>query len=124
VWCLLFKSRPVELMLRAGNGFRAGVLQLVTISARLRHFLSARCLHACAYVCPVRFLSLTLSLLLSRSAAVAAPLQENLKELLGDDWTPARVAAMMTEADTKGDGRIGACLRVPDVCEAAAELDA
>jgi hypothetical protein len=36
--------------------------------------------------------------------------QENLKELLGDDWTPARVAAMMTEADTKGDGRIGACV--------------
>jgi Ca2+-binding EF-hand superfamily protein len=33
--------------------------------------------------------------------------QDNLKELLGDDWTPERVATMMRDADTKGDGRIG-----------------
>jgi calcium-dependent protein kinase len=29
---------------------------------------------------------------------------DNLKELLGDDWTPDKAAAMMREADTKGAG--------------------
>ena len=31
--------------------------------------------------------------------------QANLKELLGDDWTPDKAAAMMREADTKGARR-------------------
>lgn len=34
--------------------------------------------------------------------------QEDLKQLLGDDWSPEKVATMFREADTKGDGRIGA----------------
>ena len=33
--------------------------------------------------------------------------RENLKALLGDEWTSAKVDTMMKEADTKGDGRIG-----------------
>ncbi|RYI24808.1 MAG: hypothetical protein EON48_07310 [Acetobacteraceae bacterium] len=35
--------------------------------------------------------------------------KDNLKELLGDDWTAERVEIMMREADSKSDGRIGAC---------------
>jgi calcium-dependent protein kinase len=34
--------------------------------------------------------------------------RDNLKSLLGDDWTPEKADQMMAEADEKGDGRIGA----------------
>ena len=34
--------------------------------------------------------------------------QDNLKHLLGDDWSSEQVAVMFREADAKGDGRIGA----------------
>lgn len=33
--------------------------------------------------------------------------RENLKELLGDDWTPEKAENMMSEVDAKNDGRIG-----------------
>jgi hypothetical protein len=33
--------------------------------------------------------------------------RKNFKELLGDEWTSARVDQIMVEADTKRDGRIG-----------------
>jgi Ca2+-binding EF-hand superfamily protein len=32
---------------------------------------------------------------------------ENLREVMGDDWSPEKVATMFREADAKGDGRIG-----------------
>lgn len=32
--------------------------------------------------------------------------RQNLKVLLGDEWTPEKVEAMMAEVDAKGDGRI------------------
>lgn len=33
--------------------------------------------------------------------------KENLRDLLGDDWTLERAGTMMNEADTKKDGKIG-----------------
>ena len=34
--------------------------------------------------------------------------RDNLKDLLGDDCTPARLNVMMAEADSNSDGKIGA----------------